>query len=86
MGLWLTVILGDLFQYRLLFLLFIILYTLMYFIFIIHNLHIMPLMNCFNIKFVIHTSVLHNITSTQPYLYDIFDIQSIYNKCFHSDV
>ena len=90
-GLWLTVILGDIFRYRLLLLFCIISDTLMYIIFIIHNPHIILSMNGivthivinhlsrFTIMFVIHTSFSHNITSTQPYLYDTFNIVSTTN-------
>ena len=85
-GLWVTVILGDIFRYRLLLLFCTISYTLMYIIFIIHNLHIILSMNGivrhivinhlsrFIIMFVIHISSSHNITSTQSYLYDTFNI------------
>ena len=63
----------------------------MYIIFIIHNLHIILSMNGivrhivithlsrFAITFVIHSSSLHNITSTQPYSYDTFNIVSTTN-------
>ena len=89
--LWFTVILGDIFRYRLLLLFCIIFNTLMSIIFIIHNLHFILSMNGivrhivinhlsrFTIMFVIHSSSSHNKTSTHGtyMIYSILYLQQI---------